>query len=167
MRTLDALLVLALIPLFATVVFPALERRGIRVTPLRKMTAGMFVTTRSFVAAGMVESALQAGRTPHVAWQVPQYLFLVVGEVLVSVTALEFAYAQAPARLKSLVMGLWFVTIASGSLLTAVVAWLNRFQGVAYFLFFALLQLAAAAVFALVAWWYPAAPAARRAAGPA
>jgi len=82
----------------------------------------------------------------------------------VSVTALEFAYSQAPARMKSLVMGLWYVTIASGSLLTAVVAWANRFQGVAYYLFFAGLMLAAAVVFALVAWWYPAAPAARRAA---
>jgi POT family proton-dependent oligopeptide transporter len=90
-----------------------------------------------------------------------------VGEVLVSVTALEFAYSQAPAKLKSFVMGLWFLTIASGSLLTAVVAWLNRFHGVAYFVFFAALQLAAALVFALVAWWYPAAPPVRRAAEPA
>ncbi len=164
MQTMDALLVLTLIPLFAVVLYPALERRGVPVTALRKMAAGMFVTTLSFVAAALVQSRLEAGQAPHVAWQVPQYLFLVVGEVLVSVTALEFAYAQAPARLKSLVMGLWFVTIASGSLLTAAVAWANRFQGVAYFAFFAVLQLGAAVVFALVAWWYPVAPPARGAA---
>ena len=163
-QTLDAALVLTLIPLFAIVVYPAFERRGVRVTALRKMTVGMFVTTLSFVAAAAVQSALEGGGAPHVAWQIPQYLFLVVGEVLVSVTALEFAYSQAPARMKSLVMGLWYVTIASGSLLTAVVAWANRFQGVAYYLFFAGLMLAAAVVFALVAWWYPAAPAARHAA---
>jgi POT family proton-dependent oligopeptide transporter len=166
-QTLDALLVLTLIPLFATVVYPAFERRGVRVTALRKMATGMFVTTLSFVAAALVESALEAGGAPHVAWQVPQYLFLVVGEVLVSVTALEFAYAQAPARLKSVVMGLWYLTIASGSLLTAAVSWVNRFQGVAYFAFFAGLQLAAAFAFALVAWWYPVAPAAGRAPGTA
>ena len=166
-QTLDALLVLTLIPFFAAVVYPALERRGVRVTALRKMSAGMFVMILSFVAAALVESALRAGRAPHVAWQIPQYLFLAAGEVLVSVTALEFAYAQAPARRKSLVMGFWFVTIASGSLLTAAVAWMNRFQGVAYFVFFAVLQLAAAVAFALVAWWYPEAPPARRAAEPA
>jgi POT family proton-dependent oligopeptide transporter len=166
-QTLDALLVLTLIPLFATVVYPAFERRGVRVTALRKMAVGMFVTTLSFVAAAAVQSALEGGGAPHVAWQIPQYFFLVVGEVLVSVTALEFAYSQAPARMKSLVMGLWYVTIASGSFLTAVVAWANRFQGVAYYLFFAGLMLAAAVVFALVAWWYPAVPAARRAAEPA
>ena len=166
-QTLDALLVLTLIPLFAAAAYPALERRGVRVTALRKMGVGMFVTTLSFVAAALVQSALEAGRAPHVAWQLPQYLFLATGEVLVSVTALEFAYAQAPARRKSLVMGLWFLTIASGSLLTAAVAWANRFQGVAYYVFFAGLMLAAAVVFALVARWYPAAPAAQRAAEPA
>lgn len=166
-QTLDALLVLTLIPLFAVVVYPAFERRGVRVTALRKMAAGMFVTTLSFVAAALVQSRLEAGAAPHVAWQIPQYFFLVVGEVLISVTALEFAYAQAPARLKSVVMGLWFLTIASGSLLTAAVAWANRFQGVAYFAFFAGLQLLAAFAFALVAWWYPVAPAAGRAPGAA
>ena len=166
-QTLDAAFVLTLIPIFATVVYPALERRGLRVTPLRKMTAGMFVMVFSFVAAAAVESALAAGGRPHVAWQIPQYLFLAVGEVLVSVTALEFAYSQAPRRMKSLVMGLWYLTIASGSLLTAAVAWLNRFQGVAYYVFFACVMLAAAVVFALVAWWYPASTRTRAAPGTA
>jgi POT family proton-dependent oligopeptide transporter len=153
-QTLDALLVLTLIPVFAIFLFPALERRGVRVTPLRKMAVGMFVMVLSFVAAAGVQWALEAGLAPHVAWQVPQYVFLAVGEVLVSVTALEFAYSQAPVHLKSVVMGLWFLTIWAGTFLTAVVAWLNRFHGVAYFVFFAVLMVAAAVVFAGVAWWY-------------
>lgn len=163
-QTLDAAFVLTLIPVFALFVYPAFERRGVRVTPLRKMSVGMFVTVLSFVAAALVEARLgEAGPAPHVAWQIPQYLFLTIGEVLVSVTALEFAYAESPRRLKSVVMGLWYLTIASGSILTALVAWVNRFQGVAYYAFFAVLMLAAAVVFALVAWWYPAAPARRSA----
>ncbi len=153
-QNLDAGLVLALIPLFALVAYPAVERVGVRVTPLRKMATGMFVMTLSFVAAAGVESALQAGLHPHVGWQVPQYLFLAVGEVLVSVTALEFAYGQAPRRMKSVVMALWYLTISAGQLLTAVVAGLNRFHGVAYFAFFAALMLGAAVAFALVAWRY-------------
>lgn len=163
-QTLDAALVLTLIPLFAVFVYPAVARRGVRVTPLRKMSVGMFVTVLSFVAAALVEARLlEPGAAPHVAWQIPQYFFLAVGEVLVSVTALEFAYGEAPRRLKSVVMGLWYLTIASGSILTAVVAWANQFRGVAYYAFFAALMLAAAVVFALVAWWYPAAPARRAA----
>ncbi len=165
-QNLDAGLVLVLIPLFALGLYPAVERAGVRVTPLRKMATGMFVMTFSFVAAAAVEAALQAGLSPHVGWQFPQYLFLAVGEVLVSVTALEFAYGQAPRRMKSVVMALWYLTISAGQLLTAVVAGVNRFHGVAYFAFFAALMLGAAVAFALVAWRYrpvelpePAAPA--------
>jgi proton-dependent oligopeptide transporter, POT family len=118
------------------------------------------VTVLSFVAAALLEqarlAAVGAGAPPpHVAWQIPQYFFLGVGEVLVSVTALEFAYSQAPRSLKSVVMALWYVTIASGTFLTAVVAWLNRFQGVAFFAFFAALMLLAALAFAVVARLYP------------
>jgi POT family proton-dependent oligopeptide transporter len=167
MQTLDALFVLALIPLFGFAVYPGLERLGWRMTPLRKMTVGMFVMPLSFVAAAGVEAMLRAGLHPHVAWQVPQYFFLATAEVMVSVTALEFAYTQAPAQMKSAIMGLWFLTFSAGSLLTSAVSALNRFEGVAYFAFFAVLQLGAAAVFALVAWWYPVAPPARDAAEPA
>ncbi len=151
MSTLDALFVLALIPVFAGLVYPALARRGREVTALRKMTAGMYVTVLSFVCAGAIQLAIDGGGRPHVAWQILQYLFLATGEVLVSVTALEFAYTQAPASMKSAVMSLWYVTIAAGSLLTASVAALNRFHGAAYFFFFAGLMLVAAVLFHAIA----------------
>ena len=123
-------------------------------TPLRKMSVGMFVTGLSFLLGG--GAAAEAGGRPHVAWQLPQYVLMGVGEVLVSVTALEFAYTQAPAALKSLVMGLWFLTISGGSLLAAVVAGLNRWQGVGYYQFYAWLMLGAALVFLAVALAYRA-----------
>jgi len=69
----------------------------------------------------------------------------------VSVTALEFAYTQAPPSMKSVIMSLWYVTIAAGSLLTAGVAKLNRFHGFWYFAFFAALMLIGAMAFAWVA----------------
>jgi proton-dependent oligopeptide transporter, POT family len=149
--TLNALFVLALIPIFAGLVYPALERRGARVTALRKMTVGMYVTVLSFLCAAAIQLAIDAGGKPNVAWQTFQYLFLSAGEVLVSVTALEFAYTQAPRSMKSVIMSLWYLTIAGGSLLTAWVAGLNRFHGAAYFFFFAALMLAAAFLFHAVA----------------
>jgi POT family proton-dependent oligopeptide transporter len=167
-QTLNAVFILTLIPVFSLFVYPAVERAGVRLTALRKMSAGMFVTVLSFTAAALLEQALLASRAagappPHVAWQIPQYLLMAIAEVLVSVTALEFAFSQAPRRMKSLVMGLWYVTIASGSILTALVSAANRFQGVAYYAFFAAIMLGAAIAFVLVARWYPE----RRAAPPA
>jgi POT family proton-dependent oligopeptide transporter len=159
-QTLDGLFVLALVPILSLLVFPALERRGLVFSPLRRMAFGMFAMVPAFVATALVESALQGGAQVHVAWQIPQYLLLAFAEVLVSMTALEFAYTQAPAQMKSAIMGLWFLTFFAGSLLTSAVAALNRFQGVGFYAFFAVLQLAAAVAFALLARWYPERPAA-------
>jgi len=165
MQTFDGLFVLALLPIFGLFVFPFVERRGLRLSPLRKMAVGMFVTVPAFVACAIVQAAIDGGGQVHVLWQIPQYFLLAAAEVLVSATALEFAYTQAPAQMKSAIMGLWFLTFFLGSVLTGTVAAMNRFQGVAFYVFFASLQLVAAVAFALLARWYPErSPAARPAA---
>jgi len=156
-QTLDALFVLLLVPFLTFVVYPRIEKR-VRLTALRKMAAGMFIMVIAFVLTALVEGELRAGNQLHVAWQVPQYLFLAIAEVLVSVTALEFAYTQAPAAFKSAIMGMWFLTFFVGSLLTGLVSSANRFEGVAFYVFFAVLQLVAAFVFAALARWYPEKP---------
>ena len=98
--------------------------------------------------------SIKSGATPHVAWQAIQYFLLSLGEVLVSVTALEFAYTQAPRTLKTTILSLWFVTSGTGSLLTGVIAEVNVFSGPTFYWFFTGLQLVAAAVFTAGAVWY-------------
>ena len=44
------------------------------------------------------------------------YLLLTFGEVLVSATALEFAYSQAPHAMKGVIMAFWYLTSTFGSL---------------------------------------------------
>ncbi len=150
MGSLEAVFVLLVIPVFAGWLYPFLERRGLRVTALRRMGAGMFVAVLSFAWAAGVQMVLDGGSRPHVLWQVPAYLLMAVAEVLVSVTALEFAYTQAPASMKSVIMSLWYLTISGGSLLTATVAKLNRFHGAGYFILFAVFMLAGAMAFVAV-----------------
>jgi proton-dependent oligopeptide transporter, POT family len=156
MQVLNPILILVLIPLFNWAVFPVLERRGVALTPLRKMTAGMFFTVLSFAAAAVVQTLLDAGTAVHVLWQVPQYVLLTVGEILVSVTGLEFSFTQAPRPMRSAIMSFWYLTIAAGNLLTALVTELVPLTGATYFWFFAALMLAAAVVFRIVARRYRA-----------
>jgi proton-dependent oligopeptide transporter, POT family len=156
MQVLNPILILVLIPLFNWAVFPVLERRGVALTPLRKMTAGMFFTVLSFAAAAVVQSLLDAGTAVHVLWQVPQYVLLTVGEILVSVTGLEFSFTQAPRSMRSAIMSFWYLTIALGNLLTALVTELVPLTGATYFWFFAALMLIAAVVFRVVARRYRA-----------
>ncbi len=151
LQALNPFMIMAFIPLFTWGVFPLLERRGVRLTPLRKMTAGMFLTVASFVSAALLQTAVDAGHVPHALWQLPQYLFLTMGEVLVSVTGLEFSYTQAPRSMRSTIMSIWFLTVALGNLLTAVVTEVVTLSGAAYFWFFAALMLAAALAFRAVA----------------
>jgi POT family proton-dependent oligopeptide transporter len=154
LQALNPFLVMALVPLFSWVIFPALARRGVSLAPLSKMTAGMFVTVLSFVAAALVQLRVDGGHPPGLLWQFPQYLLLTTGEVLVSVTGLEFSYTQAPRSMRSTIMSIWFLTIFLGNLLTFLVQFV-RLSGAAYFGFFALLMLVAAFGFRIMARRYP------------
>ncbi|MGC4001051.1 MAG: POT family MFS transporter [Anaeromyxobacter sp.] len=150
-QVMNPLLVMALIPLFTWGVFPLLERWGVRLTPLRKMTAGMFVTVLSFVASATVQTLLDGGQQLHALWQAPQYLLLTSAEVLVSVTGLEFAYTQAPRAMRSTIMSFWFLTVFLGNLLVSALNLLLRLDGAPYYWVFAVLMLLAALAFQWVA----------------
>jgi POT family proton-dependent oligopeptide transporter len=143
--------IMALIPLFTWVVFPFLERRGVSLAPLRKMTWGMFLTAASFGVAAILQTVIDAGDRPTVLWQLPQYLLLTIGEILVSVTGLEFSYSQAPRTMRSTIMSIWFLTVALGNLLTAVLVKIVPLEGAANLWLFAGLMLLAALAFRAIA----------------
>ena len=67
------------------------------------------------------QSQIDAGGMPSIGWQLLAYLLITSAEVLVSITCLEFSYTQAPRRLKSFVMSLYFLSITAGNLLTSAV----------------------------------------------
>lgn len=128
-----------LVPFTTGVLYPALERRRFSFTPVRRMTVGMFMAGLSFVLVALIQIALDRGVRLSVAWQLVPYIALTIGEVLVSVTGLEFAYSQAPREMKGTIMSFWLLTTAAGNLVVAVVARLNVFSGAASFLFYAAL----------------------------
>ena len=151
MNAVNPFLVLMIIPLFQGVVYPGLVRLGVKVTPLGRMSVGMFLTMLSFVLMAGIQAVIDGGARPHVFWQILPILVITTGEVMVSVTGLEFAFTQAPKTMKSTVMSFWLLTSAVGNLIAAVVSQWNRFHGAAYFLFFAALMLVASVAFVILA----------------
>lgn len=105
-------------------------------------------------------SAMRA-QWPNIGWQILAYLIITAAEVLVSITALEFSYTQAPAHMKSLVMSLYLLSVSAGNAFTALV---NRFtmdasgnstlQGADYYWFFTKLMFGMAVVFIFVGRFY-------------
>ncbi|EDV95373.1 peptide transporter family 1 [Drosophila grimshawi] len=70
-------------------------------------------------------------------WLMPQYVVMTLGEVMFSVTGLEFSYAQAPPSMKSLLQAGWLLTVAFGNVIVVIIAELKFFESQAseFFLF--------------------------------
>jgi len=151
----NPLLVMLLIPFTNKVMYPALERVGIRPTPLQRMTAGMVLTAASFVSAALVQAMIDRAPPTSVwfGWQMIAYVLITLGEVLVSITGLEFAYSQAPRRMKSTIMGFWLLTVSLGNVLVSIIARI-ALPLAQFFWLFAGLMLAAALLFGIRARFY-------------
>lgn len=56
--------------------------------------------------------------------QLPQFFFIMMGEVLLSIAGLQFAFEQAPPAMKSVLTAAWFCNNAFGNLIiVAVTEW--------------------------------------------
>ena len=119
MQSLNPILVLIYIPLFTYLVYPLIDK-VFRLTPLRKMGIGFFVTAAAFSCSAGIQTNLDAGIETHILWQIIPYMLLTAGEILVSITALEFSYTQAPKSAKSIVMAFFLGSVALGNVITAI-----------------------------------------------
>ena len=207
-QAVNPILILILIPLFAYVIYPAIDK-VFRMTPLRKIGIGLFLTVVAFTISALIERSIQAqaaevaqnifaaigspasvetvelrsvlraaaefGWTqnelepflagmPSIGWQLLAYLVLTAAEVMVSITSLEFAYTQAPRRMKSFIMGVYFLGVSLGNLFTSGVnAILGIFKdesgrtmldGALYYWFFTGLMFVTAIVFVFFSRFY-------------
>jgi POT family proton-dependent oligopeptide transporter len=160
LETANAILIMIFIPLFTYVIYPFVGR-FVEVTPLRRIGTGLFVATISFAIPSLIQTSIDSGHSPHIAWQLLAYVFVTAGEVLVWVTGLEFSYTQAPRKLKSIVMGVAFFAITLGDLFTASVngyiaakqrQGITVLPGAHYYWFFTALMLCTAVAFVV---WSP------------
>jgi POT family proton-dependent oligopeptide transporter len=142
-QAINPFLIIVLIPVFSYIVYP-FAGRYFTLTSGRKMSLGMFLAATPFLVTGWCESQIQIGQVPHIGWQLLAYLLLTIAEVMLVITCMEFSYTQAPKRMKSMVMALFYLSISAGNLFTAGV---NQFiqnpdgtsalGGASYHLFFA------------------------------
>lgn len=118
----NPLLVMILIPYTTFGLYPLAEKLGFAPTPLRRMTLGMFIAGLSFAYVALLQNRIDSGQQIHVVWQLIGYTVITVAEVMISITGLEFAYSQAPKRMKSVIMGFWLFNVTLGNVLVAFIA---------------------------------------------
>jgi POT family proton-dependent oligopeptide transporter len=157
-QTANPLFILVLLPVFSYVIYPMINK-VFTLTPLRKIGIGLFGVAGAFVLAAWIQNRIDHGQHPNIAWQIVGFLILTAAEVMVSVTHLEFAYTQAPKKMKSLVMCTYLGAVSLGNAFTAVINKLIengtiKLTGAGYFMFFAEVMLVTAVLFVVVSGFY-------------
>ena len=139
--------ILLLAPLFTKYIYPLFNW-----TALQKINIGFYLGAFTFVIIGLIELALVNGYQPSFVFQAIACFLLTAAEVMVSITVLEYAYRRSPKVTKSLVMGLFYLSIFLGNFIIVGVLKLVQssvfaevlLKGAGQFFFFALLSCAAA-----------------------
>lgn len=151
----NPLMVMALIPIMNGI-YRLCDKLGFEATPLRRMVAGLFMAGASFAVAALIQEAIdeQGAGVVSIWWQVLAYLILTTSEVLLSITALEFAYTQAPKRMKSVVMGLFLLTVTLGNAFVSLMAGAKSLSQANFFWFFAAVACIVGVLMGIRAYFY-------------
>lgn len=156
----NPILVMIFAPAFAYGLYPLVDK-FVTVTPLRKIGVGLFVTGSSFFVSAHIEHMIADGMRPSGWWQILAYVIITAGEVLVSITALEFFYTQGPRKMKSAIMAIKMFAVSVGNGFTALVNFYiqnpdgtSKLSGAEYYYFFIKVVFVAGIIFIFVARWY-------------
>jgi proton-dependent oligopeptide transporter, POT family len=131
---------LIFIPICDKLIYPAMERAGLRFTPIKKIAVGFFFATLSMMAAALIQhyiyqlapcgynasdiDCIEENGPPNMTvWiQTPCYVLVALSEIFASITGLEYAFTKAPRNMRGLVTGVfWFVHAFSSAIAQAFV----------------------------------------------
>jgi len=139
----DSVVIMALIPLVDTLLYPALAWLGCPLSMLQKVGVGFCFAASSMFVAGYVEvlrkasppidgppdawqstcPATQASgvhmNSLSIWWQVPQFLLIGCGEIFTAITSYELFYSQVPEHMRSVCQSINLLCTSFGSLAAA------------------------------------------------
>lgn len=159
-QAINPFFILVLIPVFTLVIYPKVGKFT-EFTPLRRIGVGFLLTLATIYVSAWIEQQISAGAKPSIGWQALSFLLITSAEILISITALEFSYTQAPRRLKSLIMSLDLLSVALGNFFTARVnAYIEKvgaaanLSGANYWWFFLKVTAVTTVLFMIVSLFY-------------
>ncbi|KAF9114159.1 peptide transporter ptr2 [Mortierella sp. AM989] len=131
-NNIDPIVLIIFIPIFDKVIYPGLRRCGWELKPIIRICLGFLCAAIAMAWTAIVQNQIyntgpnyectlcDENQTPNdisFAWQVPSYFFIAISEIFASITGLEFAFTNAPASMKSVVMAMFLFTNCLGALL--------------------------------------------------
>ncbi|KAI0439468.1 POT family protein [Xylaria telfairii] len=126
----NPLTIIVVSPLLAQVVYPFLQRKGIKFGRIDRMTVGFVLAIISGVIGAIIQYRVyetspcgyQASICDDVSpisiwWQIPNVSLGAISEIFVNVTSYELAYARAPENMRATVISIFlFMTALSSAL---------------------------------------------------
>ncbi|KAF9901478.1 peptide transporter ptr2 [Lobosporangium transversale] len=131
-NNIDPIVLIIFIPIFDKLIYPAFRRMGWELKPITRISLGFLFSALAMAWTAIVQHKIYStgpnyectlcdpDQTPNdvsIAWQIPSYFFIAISEIFASITGLEFAFTNAPATMKSVVMAIFLFTNCLGALL--------------------------------------------------
>jgi proton-dependent oligopeptide transporter, POT family len=136
LQNIDPIVLIIVIPIFEKLIYPFLRKKDIKFRSISRIISGFICVSIGMAWTAFVQhmiystgpnydytvnpcSTCQQFNNISAAWQIPSYFFIAISEIFASITGLEYAFTQAPAKMKSVVMSLFLFTSAIGSALNS------------------------------------------------
>lgn len=119
MQSLNALFIIALAPVFAWLWIKLGEKEP---SSPAKFAAGLLAAALGFAVLAVGAGRAEGGALVSPLWLVAVYLLHTIGELCLSPVGLSAMTKLAPARIGSLLMGVWFLSLSAGNYLGGRIA---------------------------------------------
>ncbi|WOL15044.1 protein NRT1/ PTR FAMILY 8.3-like [Canna indica] len=120
--------VMGLVFVYNNIISPAAKKylgNGTGFSQLQRMGIGRFLLILAMLTASYNENrrleSAKAGETLNIMWQLPQFFVLASSEVFNNITQLEFFFAQAPDRMKSICTAMVLFSMSLGNYLNSFI----------------------------------------------
>jgi POT family proton-dependent oligopeptide transporter len=126
------------------IVWATQARRGREPTSLQKMAIGCVVLGTGFLVMIAASNGMAPGAQSHVMWLVVSSAIFTVGEIYLSPVGLSFVTKVAPARMVSMMMGVWYLSSFVGNYMTGYIGtFYEKMPRAEYFLMLAAIAVVA------------------------
>lgn len=124
--------------------------------PFQRMIAGMVFVALAFISTGLIQFFIDQNKSVlifdekagidicdqtraqecvHGAWQIIPYILLTIGEILFSISGLNFTYEEVGKRMKASSASLWLLMVSLGNVLDVILVPALAALGFQYFFY--------------------------------
>jgi proton-dependent oligopeptide transporter, POT family len=148
-QSINPLVIVALAPVFA-VLWTRLDQSRFKLGDTLKQAMGMVVLGLGFIVMAMAQGLADTGVKVGMQWLAIVFFIHTLGELMLSPVGLSMVSRVAPAKVVSLMMGVWFLSSAAANYLAGVMEQLLRGSGYSLYPFLAAFAIGAGVLLAIL-----------------